>query len=681
MTSLSRKNGYLPHVDGLRAIAVLVVIFFHLDAPLLPGGYVGVDVFFVISGFLITSLLKEELENTGHLRLKSFYVRRIRRLAPALLVTLLVTFVFAALVFSPSYLQRSAGALSSSLLSVSNFYFWLEADYFDTSASLKPFLHTWSLSVEEQFYLIWPISVLLAYRSRFKWTLLSLIFLVSSLSLFINFSLADGQSWFLSTYFPFIAELVGNGKSTIFYMLPFRVYEFGVGAALVWLMSLRLPRTIFYDIAFLIGAGLIYYSVVAFDESLIFPYWYALVPCIGAALVIFSGASSRFGFFINNKYLVWVGLISYSLYLVHWPVIVFASYIVGEISVAGHVVVLFLIFILACSLYKFVERPLRHSGFLWERPTFKVGALITFLAMFFVGFHAKSSGGWQWRVGEPIVHLEEVADAEAFHKKYYGGNPGYMSYSPQDKHRKIDIILMGDSHSAHYAYGFNEVLSKRHGYNLYVSGFSCLHLPGVTRYDYHRGCVERTNEVLDEASNLEVGSIVVLSNSWDTENQIARARRLDAEGNLTEESIELDFVIDKIRTLSRQIGGARLVVIGNVPRAGVNLYDVFTRPRPLLFSDFKPENYLGRDRDLRLEKINDRLREAARESGDFVFIDPFDYLCNQESCKNIDSLRRPIYSDSTHLSRFGSLFMAQAIESEILEILNSDRAEIYSRVD
>ena len=324
------KANYYPHIDGLRAVAVLAIILFHLDVKYFIGGYVGVDIFFVISGFLITSLLKREMDINKTINFKQFYTRRIKRIIPALLATIIFSFIFSALIFSPTYLQTIAGSAWSALLSVSNMYFWLEADYFDTSAKLKPFLHTWSLGVEEQYYLLWPLFLFAIYMSGAKRLMLPLIAIVIGVSLYLNFKLIDGKSWIISTYLPNLAELIVDGKNTLFFLLPFRVYEFAIGAGLAWLYYKRIPLRFIDDVLVVIGFGLILYSLFAFDDTIAFPYWYALVPCTGAALIIYAGSRARFtAFLVSNKAMVGIGLISYSLYLVHWPLITFWYYLGG----------------------------------------------------------------------------------------------------------------------------------------------------------------------------------------------------------------------------------------------------------------------------------------------------------------------------------------------------------------
>ena len=183
---------YRADIDGLRAIAIVSVLLFHLDLAFFAGGFVGVDIFFVISGFLITSLLRNELLTTGRIDLGSFYTRRFRRLLPALLVTLMATTCAAVLLLSPIYLERFGGALASAVLGLSNHYFWAEADYFDLSAKIKPLLHTWSLSIEEQFYLIWPITLSALFNSRLRRLIPYCLLLAAFISLSLNLIFGSG---------------------------------------------------------------------------------------------------------------------------------------------------------------------------------------------------------------------------------------------------------------------------------------------------------------------------------------------------------------------------------------------------------------------------------------------------------------------------------------------------------
>jgi len=319
---------YRPDIDGLRAIAVISVLIYHLQESLLPGGFVGVDIFFVISGYLITKLIFTELSSTGTFSFKNFYLRRIRRLFPALFATLLFSLVLAYKLFSPSHLIEFAQSLIASIFSLSNFFFWNQSGYFDSDNFLKPLLHTWSLSVEEQFYLIWPALLLGLFAFKRKKIIPFFIIIMGIVSLLLNvFVFSDTlttSTWFSNQE----SETLFDVKSTAFYWLPFRVFEFSIGAILVWLGSIRKQATA--HLVFLIGLLMVFSSLIKIDSEMAFPTTTALLPCVGAALMIASGPNHRLSWLVSNKAMVGIGLISYSLYLIHWPLIVFYKYSVGR---------------------------------------------------------------------------------------------------------------------------------------------------------------------------------------------------------------------------------------------------------------------------------------------------------------------------------------------------------------
>lgn len=352
---------YRADIDGLRAIAILSVLVFHLDASYLTGGFVGVDIFFVISGFLITSIIKKEIEETSSFNFKNFYIRRIRRLFPALFVTLAITTIIVAFIFSPTHLSSYGGSLVTSLLSVSNFFFWVESDYFDVSSKVKPLLHTWTLSIEEQFYLIWPITLLFLVKIKRKSRIFILFVLTILITLILTYIFKDGRIALINHFFPFAKDLFSDGKSTIFFLLPFRFFEFLFGAILVWFIHYKLSKRFYYDMTFFIGLSFILYSIFFFNENMIFPYYNAIIPTLGTFLVIYSSIHSRFNFVLENKLFIKVGLISYSLYLVHWPVIVIWNYLSDNVTISDNFAILVICLFLAMLSYKYIEQPFRNK--------------------------------------------------------------------------------------------------------------------------------------------------------------------------------------------------------------------------------------------------------------------------------------------------------------------------------
>jgi len=285
---------------------------------------------------------------------------------------LFATSLAATLIFSPFHLERFGGALVHALASLSNFFFWNESGYFDVDASFKPLLHTWSLSVEEQFYLIWPLTLVLLLKRLSKAQMLIALFSLGIISLFLNHVFADGNIRTLTKISPAIAEWFSDGQATIFYLTPFRGFEFMIGAALVWLNRYAPKHHRGLDSFFMLGLLMAILPVFLYTEETLFPSYNALAPAIGTGLMIFARQSPWIGMFVRNRFSVGIGLISYSLYLVHWPIIVFYSYLtLSEPGMFSAILIAFLSIIFAAGIYKFVEQPFRKKklayGTLWKR--------------------------------------------------------------------------------------------------------------------------------------------------------------------------------------------------------------------------------------------------------------------------------------------------------------------------
>jgi len=299
---------YRPEIDGLRAIAILVVLLFHCGIPGFGGGFVGVDVFFVISGFLISSIVLADLKS-GRFSFRHFYIRRVRRLLPALLVAVLLTLATSLIVMTPEHVADAAKSGALSISSLSNFYFAQTGNYFDSSATSKPFLHMWSLSVEEQFYLFWPATLFLLYRWKRSWGLPALVLIGIPVGLYLS------EYW------------IGVNAKQAYFLLPFRAFQFLIGAACIWLQAIQIRNPLLKQVIVASGVALILYSSIAFSETTPFPGMAALTPSIGAALVIWNGQGHGAHEVLASRPMTWFGRISYSTYLLHWPIVVFWSYL------------------------------------------------------------------------------------------------------------------------------------------------------------------------------------------------------------------------------------------------------------------------------------------------------------------------------------------------------------------
>ena len=369
-----------PDIDGLRAIAVLSVFLYHLEVPPFGGGFVGVDIFFVISGYLISRIVLTDVER-GSFSMARFYERRIRRLAPAGIVTIIGTLLIGALWFSPEHFKSLSQDVVATLGSVSNFYFWRGShDYFARAVDPSPVLHFWSLAVEEQFYLVWPAFILAGHRLVRK-RLPLLILGIGTVSLI-------GAQMKL-----------GTDAAGAFYLPIYRAYEFAIGALVIfaerWQTAVQRAAPAARRCRFWpdrLGHRR------CFDGATAFPGVNALIPCLGTACLIWAGPSHPLARLLTNPLAVRIGLISYSLYLVHWPLIVYAAYILGD---AAHAVGTKLgVFVLAIALaelmYRTVETPFRARSSSLVSVAGFAGAAIVAIAS--VAFIANRQEGWPWRL-------------------------------------------------------------------------------------------------------------------------------------------------------------------------------------------------------------------------------------------------------------------------------------------
>ena len=335
---------YRPEIDGLRAVAVLAVVLYHFAVPALGGGFVGVDIFFVISGFLIGGILWRELSANGSISFLDFYVRRIKRLTPAFAAMAVATFVAAYFVLLPSEFREFGKTMIASAFYFANIYFYRKSGYFDTGSEEKPLLHTWSLSVEEQFYIALPILFFLL-RNRRTMLLWCLAILVST-------------SLVLCVYKTYTEH------TAAFFLFPFRAWELGAGVLLAIFVSSRPAGDPDWPVLSWIGLALLIGAIVFVQPGPAFPGFQAIAPVAGALLVIYAGRQANMvNSLLSSGPAVFVGKISYSLYLWHWPVLTLGQYHSGgSLSPAVSATLLVLSFVLAVLSWRFVEVPTRHAA-------------------------------------------------------------------------------------------------------------------------------------------------------------------------------------------------------------------------------------------------------------------------------------------------------------------------------
>lgn len=438
---------YRPDIDGLRAVAVLAVVGFHAAPGRIPAGFIGVDIFFVISGFLISTIIMKGLD-TGTFTYADFYSRRIKRIFPALLLVLVANLAVGYLVMLDEQIQELSKHVAGGAGFVSNLVLWGESGYFDNAADFKPLLHLWSLGIEEQFYIVWPLILCLAWKKKFN--SLTVIVTVLSLSLALN-----------------IVQINKDPVGT-FYSPLTRFWELLIGAGLasVCLSTTNrsaIERKPFSNFVGVSGVVLIAVAFAFIDKEQPFPGWWALLPTFGTAFVIWAGPNAWFNrAVLSNRVLVWFGLISFPLYLWHWPMLSALRILEGtEVVQWKRGVAVVVAIALAGMTYRFVERPVRQ-GSRNMGAQFLLAGLMCFVGL--VGCYGYFSNGFEGRTEAPrVVNEGEIGHFDFFShisKRYYPCTPSDI-YSAagdwngfvrcfQSKSGSIrDVAIIGDSHAEH----------------------------------------------------------------------------------------------------------------------------------------------------------------------------------------------------------------------------------------
>jgi peptidoglycan/LPS O-acetylase OafA/YrhL len=617
---------------------------FHLRISGFSGGFVGVDVFFVISGFLITSIVAADVE-AGRFNLKRFWLRRARRLLPALFTTLALSCVGAFLLLAPQHLESFAKSLAAAAFGVSNILFWRESGYFDLAARMKPLLHTWSLSVEWQFYLIWPLllSVLLGLcPRRMAWPILA----IAALSFCLIRAFQDGSVWLLSG--TRAAEWIADGRATVFYNMPFRVFEFASGAALVWLPK---PRPIIvHELLVLLGLSLIGGAVFFLDSGSGAPAWNVLLPAIGAAMVLHADRSRWAGSILRNGSVVYLGRISYSLYLVHWPLIVFCEYcLLRALLPVEATFVGLLSLALAILMFHFVEQPYRASrGFIAPARLTLAG-----LALFSVVGYAMS-GGMPWRLHSAARY--ELADSAGL--KAITGSLGCQDFCEfGNLQSPTKILVVGDSHIDHYTRALNELGGQEFHFLLAEAG-NCYF--GAELQTRTSGAVTRhCRNATDQAARwLKAGGItaIVQGQRWPGYRNLLERKVDGAPVEMPDLAKLYPTMLGDIAKRYADFHGP-VILIGHAPNTNLicglrPTYFPFPCPIPL-------REHVA---------LQASFHAFAANHAGFDLVDPAAAICSATECRATDSAGHSLYIDDHHLSIFG----ARLIVPGIIERLHHD---------
>ncbi|UZR28732.1 acyltransferase family protein [Methylococcus mesophilus] len=637
-------------IDGLRAIAVISVLFYHSGVPAFSGGYVGVDVFFVISGFLITRIIDTEIREK-RFSLSIFYERRIRRIAPALFcMTLCSLLVGFAELFHLEFEFLGKSAIASSLF-YSNIFMRRTVGYFMPSAETMPLMHTWSLAVEEQYYILFPIvfmatAVWFAHR---KFVFLSIIFLTS---------LAAS------------AFAIGISRHAVFYLTPFRIWELLTGSLLAVGCIHPLPQRRALEALALIGIALILGPVFLYDHRTTFPGLAALPPCLGTALLIYAGGrgSTIVNRLLSARVLVFVGLISYSLYLWHWPVIVFVRRVLGpvESSWMRSALAIIFSFLFAMLSWRYVEQPFRRSDWIGRRTIF--GGFFVGLAVICI-FSAViiKLNGFPDRFSSDIRALAEPEPVK-WMQTYCRYDTDGLCYLGSENTTAPIIFVWGDSH-AHTMLPAIEHVARLRGRRLIVaSGVGCTPLLGVKRVDEITDiCTARAEKaLLWILSHKKQIDNVVLVGRWGLYetgyfNESGLSFRIAdsyADAGRTEEAVTNAIIIQRAmrRTISAISidGGLPLILIGLVPEIGWEVPSTAAASRQWGW-EMPPTPNL---RDVRIRNTHTlAVIEDMSSSVDLKLLSVADVICKPD-CPVVKH-NRALYSDDNHMTPYAVVTLLQ----------------------
>ena len=631
-------HNYRPDIDGLRAVAVLSVVIFHAfpDEAWLPGGFVGVDVFFVISGYLISKILFSEIEQHRY-SLASFYGRRIRRIFPALAVCLAAVLAYGFVVLMPSELAQLGKQVFFGASFLSNFALWNGSGYFDTAATSKPLLHLWSLGVEEQFYILWPPLLWIAFKLKAATGPLIVGLLVASFAVNIGLSLTD--------------------MSSDFYLPVSRFWELLAGAALARRPDMHLKADLKHGIS-LAGIAAILVSARLFASDMRFPGWLALLPVAGSVAIILAGSNAVVNrTILSNRVAVSIGLISYPLYLWHWPLIAFSYVIRGKPPtsfMAFGIVIASLL--LAWATYRFIEHPVRFSSDrVWR--TQIVAACVAALGA--CGLAVWACGGLPQRF---LASLDlEKMNAATLDQTYAPTNGmnvleynsrGY-SMVTQIGQAARKVALAGNSAMFHYGPRLQQLADEgRLAVRAYfVTGPACPLVPGVFALDEFAHCANVANRLSELVQGEKVQTVVLGPQYWPRKNAF-----IEREGK----SIPLDGGEE-----GRRAFYANLEDYVRELKVNATVYLVLGAPQSP--TDLNPQRMVTRGVtgirvDPNVEKsvpIADLRAVYARHVADLravaertgaKLLDVFPDICgNGETCSPFFGAREPKFTDGVHL--------------------------------
>jgi peptidoglycan/LPS O-acetylase OafA/YrhL len=620
--STASDHRYRPDIDGLRAIAVVLVVMYHLGVGFTKGGFVGVDVFFIISGFLITQIICADIRE-GRFSLVQFYERRVRRILPALFCVLLVTSVAGAFLLFPPELEYLGKALVAATVFVANILFYNGSGYFAGTSELVPLLHTWSLAVEEQFYLLYPLALAPLIRWRGGSRCVPTFALGAALS------------------FASCLVLTKYERSAAFFLLPPRAWELLLGCLLALGAFPELRSRSQRQLASLVGLIAVLIAGGAFNRNVAFPGWAALLPCVGAVLVIHAGAcgDTLVSRLLSSRGVVFIGLVSYSLYLWHWPIIVlYKSYVGFGITNLERFALGAISLAIAALSWRYVEQPFRRRLiFPRRRPLFLLAmtasataAGVATLLIVTAGLAALYPEQVRQLANFRYDPNEAFRSGQCFISRAFSDSPSVSPECLRLDAKRRNVLLIGDSHAAHYWAGLSTVFPDTNFLQVTASG--CTPTLG-------RGGAPRCRSVVDQAyldfiPNHRLDGVIIAA-KWVAADIGSVVRTIE----LVRQSTAMVYVFGPI----------------------VSYTDLL--PRLLTRSEWlRDPSLVGRSREPNLKDVDRTFARAVTAAG-ARYVSIYDAMCDSaDACMTRDVQGDPIQFDRGHLTKRGSIEVCSIIK-------------------
>lgn len=665
-------QAYRADIDGLRTVAVLSVLVFHAFPSLLPGGFVGVDIFFVISGFLISGIIFREVQ-AGTFTFADFYSRRVRRIFPALMLVLVCSAAAGWFVLLAEEYATLGKHVVAGVVFVSNILLWRESGYFDVTSELKPLLHLWSLGVEEQFYLFWPVIVLCA--ARWKMRVIRMAIGLAVLSFVCNIVLMQLK------------------PVATFFLLPTRFWELMAGGILAWYLPSTRVRDFLSnslmrfngksisnaDIAALLGLSLLLVAIFGLDADVEFPGWYALLPVVGAVCLILAGPSALINrCILAAPLMVAIGLISYPLYLWHWPIMAFLRNADRDLTPTSGIVAIALSFLMAILTFVLLEKPLRQLRGTARRNATLV-LLIVSLLVIGGGTLLVVKKGFPGHIDGAVVQRSAVFDLKSSPQAACQQRYRFDGDLCRSRHidTNPDAVIIGDSHADHTYLALSESMDQSGKTLLLLGNNGCPPLPGVRFQKLE--CQKYTDAAFEIAARSPAKTVVLAGRGpiymlGKAFGEVEKAKDkqygaiLVSNPRLSHQEAYMASLESAFQLLTH--ASKHIVFVLDNPELGFHTRDcIDTRPMHFFNASGVKSSDCSIPRtifDQRNELYRQRVMELAKRYPNVQLVDAAEPFCDESACRGILN-GTLMYRDETHLTPAGS----KLVSEKIMAILKS----------